>query len=695
MASSLSTRPAEGWAVGHPRATAWTLWALAPVGLVVLLLQLVLSDGGRDAATLTLVQTCIFAVVALLALTGSVRWHGVSRAAALVIAVVAGSVLWSVRPEATVRELLLWMMYAGITIVIASTLSGATAARRVVDGIVIVAGWTCLVALFNHWGAGNPAMRWSSTFYWPNPFAGFLLLVVPLELIRTVAAPTRRDALAHGAMTTLLILSVVLTYSRGAWAALVIALALGAIVFRPPSWRAAVWRGMILAAAVAIAVVLLTANKPQAQSSTGLAARAASIADTGDTSIQGRLSFWRAGWRIFRDHPLGGTGAGTFAAVHPQYQQDVRFYARDVHSVYVQTLAELGLVGAIVLAILLGAFYRVWRTALRSVRNTSERAVVAGIGLGLVAFFAHSGIEMNWSFPAGPAVAFALLGVVAAYAAPSSPPTVAGRQRWGPAVVVSLLAILAVQVWRAAQNDYVSGLAAMRAGRPADALERFTHAAQWNPLQPRYQAGVARAAVVLVPPDVDLALASLRRAERLDPQNASHPYQLAGLLILYRRGPSAWEEAETLLQQTVRLDPMNWPEAYRTLARLYVDVGRRADAAAVYAAAVNRYRSPALAGSIMHVLLWPEVVGLTRDWAAFLAADGRTGDAISVLENITAADPRLVLASLDLARLYRRDGRPHDANAVLARILEAAPANEAAWLAWRLRQGRPLSPYER
>src|SRR4029077_7548161 len=96
-----------------------------------------------------------------------------------------------------------------------------------------------------------------STFYWPNPFAAFLLLVVPLAWVRALRAPSTRIALAHGAATTLFAVSLVFTYSRGAWAAGLLALIGTAVLLRPARWRTAVLRAGVIALAVLACVWLL------------------------------------------------------------------------------------------------------------------------------------------------------------------------------------------------------------------------------------------------------------------------------------------------------------------------------------------------------------------------------------------------------------------------------------------------------
>src|SRR3989454_1151089 len=382
----------------------------------------------------------------------------------MVTAAAAFSTVWSVQLDASLRELLRWLMYFGIAAATASTLRGPAAARRFVDGAVVIAGWLCLIGLFVFWGANNPGLRWSSTFYWPNPFAAFLLLVLPVELSRYVYAPGTREALAHGALSVLLAGSLVLTYSRGAWVSLLVIVPLAALTVRPASWRRTVSRLALvgLATAIAVAVLIRGPGSGSGLVVEDLLGRVASVSDSQDYAVQGRRNFWRAGLAIFMDHPVMGTGPGTFGAMHPAYQRDVRYYARDAHSLYVQAASEEGGVGLAALAGVLSTLVAAWVSALRAWRKTDAYPLVVGIGLGLAAFFVHSGLDMDWMFPANPAMAMLMAGGVGWVAEDSgAAPAARGFAllRWRRLAVIGtvLAAVAPTQVAHPAGRPVVRG----------------------------------------------------------------------------------------------------------------------------------------------------------------------------------------------------------------------------------------------
>ncbi len=63
-----------------------------------------------------------------------------------------------------------------------------------------------------------------------------------------------------------------------------------------------------------------------------------------------RYAYWQVALEAFADHPLAGVGSGGFR-VEWRRERDVLDPARDAHSLYLETAAELGLVGLLLLGL--------------------------------------------------------------------------------------------------------------------------------------------------------------------------------------------------------------------------------------------------------------------------------------------------------------------------------------------------------
>jgi len=122
-----------------------------------------------------------------------------------------------------------------------------------------------------------------------------------------------------------------------------------------------------------------------------------------------RYSYWRVALGTFAGHPVQGIGSGGFVVDWLQ-ERDVLDPTREPHSLYLGTLAELGLVGLAALLVFLGgiaaAARRLWR---------SDPGLAAGPAAALAVWVAHAGLDWDWEMPAATLVALALAAALVAW----------------------------------------------------------------------------------------------------------------------------------------------------------------------------------------------------------------------------------------------------------------------------------------
>jgi O-antigen ligase len=126
------------------------------------------------------------------------------------------------------------------------------------------------------------------------------------------------------------------------------------------------------------------------------------------TLSSSRYAYWRVAIHTFDKQPLRGVGAGGWAVFWLQHQGHNGF-AQDAHSLPLQTMAELGLIGLAFLILLFAGAAMAARRAL-----AVDRAAAAGPIAVLVAWFAHSLIDWDWQMPAVSLIAFGMAGLLAA-----------------------------------------------------------------------------------------------------------------------------------------------------------------------------------------------------------------------------------------------------------------------------------------
>jgi hypothetical protein len=105
---------------------------------------------------------------------------------------------------------------------------------------------------------------------------------------------------------------------------------------------------------------------------------------------------WRVGLDAFREHPLTGIGSASFSVEWTREREEPQ-RALDAHSLYVETLCELGLVGGLVLLAFAAALVAGLRSAART--RPGDPVLVAAVAV-LAAFAVHAGFDWDWEMPA-------------------------------------------------------------------------------------------------------------------------------------------------------------------------------------------------------------------------------------------------------------------------------------------------------
>ena len=132
-----------------------------------------------------------------------------------------------------------------------------------------------------------------------------------------------------------------------------------------------------------------------------------------DPANDGRLPLWRAAVRIYRNAEAAAAPArAPTNSTYPRYRTESA-YVVDAHSLYLQSLAELGIVGfvlilVVVLGILVGLAARI---------RGPDRALYAALFAVALAWAVHQAFDWDWQMPAVTLGVFILAGLALARAA--------------------------------------------------------------------------------------------------------------------------------------------------------------------------------------------------------------------------------------------------------------------------------------
>jgi O-antigen ligase len=226
-----------------------------------------------------------------------------------------------------------------------------------------------------------------------NHFAGFVELVLPLALVPLVLGRVRRERLAVvGLFAVLPVVALFLSASRGGIVSLGVQFTLLAyLILR----RRGLGKQLLAGTAVLLVALLMVSWLGVGQ----IVQRFSSFQSLEVTEGK-RAAMRRGTWRIFLDHPLAGTGLGTFQIVYPPYETlyDGKI-VNHTHNDYLEALAETGALGGLCCAWFLVVLLR--RSLARLRQN--DYSFVGALQLsGMVActgFLVHALVDFNFHIP--------------------------------------------------------------------------------------------------------------------------------------------------------------------------------------------------------------------------------------------------------------------------------------------------------
>lgn len=415
------------------------------------------AHGGYDRrswAASTVIVVCGIAVTVLArGPTRPGRWAIATLAAAVML---SGwtflSAIWSDDPAASVREGERTVLYVAAVFALVVG-SRRLAARRMV---LLTAASALLVVGYGLFATFLPAGRRI-----PDAYEGFLLAkpigyanaigvvaAIGVLLALGVAASDEPTWLRSAAAASLCVFApaLYLTESRAAWLGLALGLAV-ALVLSPDRLRLAalglgialgpllaiwlarqfdlvgntdgshgrVFVAVVLALAVSTAALVPALQHAFRRRAVVRAAAAlfavvavgavAAAAVHGSGPAGDRASYWRVALNEYGAHPLLGSGAGTFARYWGRDRPSGAGSAQDAHSLYIESLAEIGPVG---LALVAALFLVPLAAGFRS-RRHPHAAVATG---ALVVYLVHAGLDWDWELPAVTLFALACAGAL-------------------------------------------------------------------------------------------------------------------------------------------------------------------------------------------------------------------------------------------------------------------------------------------
>ncbi len=261
------------------------------------------------------------------------------------------SIAFSYWPKRSVAFSLDYMKQIVLFILIVNLTTTIDRLKKFVAVMVGCCAFHGAFAIFNYASGDHDDFKGIAKAFFEDPNDLALTLVMMLPMAWWLGSVLRSGLfrLASYGCMIMLIGGVVTTQSRGGLLALLAAVAV-MVVSQGRERLGVLLVSLVMAAG--FTVVILPSS---------VFDRYVTIADyQEDASAMSRLAVWKAGLKMFADHPFTGVGVGAYEVAYGQSYLDLEGAGRKwrvAHSSYIQVAAELGIGGLLIwLAILASGF---------------------------------------------------------------------------------------------------------------------------------------------------------------------------------------------------------------------------------------------------------------------------------------------------------------------------------------------------
>ncbi|MFB0527719.1 MAG: tetratricopeptide repeat protein [bacterium] len=333
----------------------------------------------------------------------------------------------------SVRSLFSVVVLAGLYSLASNVIKDGKQIKRIMFPLIFVSGFISTYGIAQYFGIDLLNLKVVGSGYISGPFenrnvlASFLVFTMPVSAGFLFEKIGKKLKITVGLIAIITLIALIYTRTRGAWVGL-----MGAMVFFAGGKLMAEQgmkkiikslfskKSLIIVSLLVICLGLLIRYDYRKRGS--FTKKFLSIADLKDPATRHRFVMWRTGIDIIKEHPLSGTGIGTFENIHPKYQSKylrTRKYGRFeglskfIHNDYLEITANTGLLG---LGTFLWLIVTLYWTGLKRLKQISKSKYSPNLLIiilsSLTAVLIHSFFHYSFYLPATSMLFWLWLGLL-------------------------------------------------------------------------------------------------------------------------------------------------------------------------------------------------------------------------------------------------------------------------------------------
>jgi len=250
--------------------------------------------------------------------------------------------------------------------------------------VLIVSVILCLIGIYFY--LTGSYIRLTSLFYWPNPFAGYLLFIIPLAVYNYFISKNKFLSILS---LVILITSFLLTGSRGAFLILFIIIFIYLILNFKEFKKNFLYLFIIL---IFSSFLFYGCSYLKGSEFFSFIEHYKNTGSNQDYSTNIKLNYWQGALEIFKKYPIFGSGPDTFSIIYSQFQKNPISSGKYAHNWYLEILAESGVLSLLIWLIFLSSiiFFN-WK-------HIKKDKLKYAIFIGILGSIFHNAIDVDWHY---------------------------------------------------------------------------------------------------------------------------------------------------------------------------------------------------------------------------------------------------------------------------------------------------------